>query len=297
MSDSFPKCNQAGIEFVISTNDSLQENVLFLSDHFPVAMYTQHYSHAASDYVPPHWHNEMQLIWVSEGKLAYSVNGDSFDLDSSRILIISGRQLHSSRTVRGDVETLCINFRPEIFHPLVLEHCLAPLLDSPSFSYTLFPLQPYQAARMNELIHAQTTTLRYFSIMNFISQIFEEILDQNEKASAPTDRQEAELFHDILNYVHSHYSEPVTVKEITEQALINKNKLTVLFHKYTAMSPIRYLNEYRLYQAKNLLLSTDQSVSEISEAVGYHQVSHFIRQFRGSYGLSPLKYRKRYGKK
>ena len=38
MSASFPKCNQAGIEFVISTNEELREESMFLSEEFPIAM-------------------------------------------------------------------------------------------------------------------------------------------------------------------------------------------------------------------------------------------------------------------
>lgn len=52
MSMSFPKCNQAGIEFVISTNEELQEESKFLSEEFPIAMYTQNFNHAASDSIP-----------------------------------------------------------------------------------------------------------------------------------------------------------------------------------------------------------------------------------------------------
>ena len=48
--------------------------------------------------------------------------------------------------------------------------------------------------------------------------------------------------------------------------------------------------------AKNLILHTDKPISEISEDVGFNQLSHFIKQFRGNYGLSPLKYRNKYGK-
>lgn len=64
MNVSFPKCNQAGTEFVISTTDDLQEKVNYLSEDFPVAIFTQTYHHAASDSTPFHWHNELQLNWV-----------------------------------------------------------------------------------------------------------------------------------------------------------------------------------------------------------------------------------------
>ena len=68
MNVSFPKCNQAGTEFVISTTDDLQEKVNYLSEDFPVAIFTQTYHHAASDSTPFHWHNELQLNWVSRGR-------------------------------------------------------------------------------------------------------------------------------------------------------------------------------------------------------------------------------------
>ncbi len=56
-------------------------------------------------------------------------------------------------------------------------------------------------------------------------------------------------------------------------------------------SSIKYLNEYRLFTAKNLITHTYRPISEISADVGYNQISHFIEQFRNSYGLSPLEYR------
>ena len=98
MNVSFPKCNQAGTEFVISTTDDLQEKVNYLSEDFPVAIFTQTYHHAASDSTPFHWHNELQLNWVSEGELEYCINGDSLRLSGDKILLVKDHQLHSSRT-------------------------------------------------------------------------------------------------------------------------------------------------------------------------------------------------------
>ena len=121
MNVSFPKCNQAGTEFVISTTDDLQEKVNYLSEDFPVAIFTQTYHHAASDSTPFHWHNELQLNWVSEGELEYCINGDSLRLSGDKILLVKDHQLHSSRTTGKDTCSLCINFSPDIFHPMILK--------------------------------------------------------------------------------------------------------------------------------------------------------------------------------
>ena len=107
-------------------------------------------------------------------------------------------------------------------------------------------------------------------------------------------KEEKELFQSMLSFVHSHYQDPLTVRQIAAYGIINKNRCTDLFRKYTRLSPIKYLNEYRLYMAKNLILNTKKPISEISADVGYNQISHFIEQFRGAYGLSPLKYRNQF---
>ena len=103
-----------------------------------------------------------------------------------------------------------------------------------------------------------------------------------------------ELLQSLLSFVHNHYQDPLTVRQIAAYGIINKNRCTDLFRKYTRLSPIKYLNEYRLYMAKNLILNTKKPISEISADVGYNQISHFIEQFRGAYGLSPLKYRNQF---
>ena len=295
MSISFPKCNQAGIEFVISTNEELQEESKFLSEEFPIAMYTQNFNHAASDSIPFHWHDELQITWISDGELEYCISGDKFRLRSDKLLLLQSHQLHSSRTTTCDVKTLCINFTPEIFHPLILQKYIQPMLDSHAFSYSLLLLKPHQITKLKKFQNWKQEPLGYFSVMNFLSQVFEEILKEFEENAETPDLEETRLFHEMLGFVHANFAQPLSVKDIADSARLNKNRCTALFKTHTNMSPIKYVNEYRLYTAKNMILHTDRSISDISADVGYNQISHFIEQFRLSYGMSPLKYRHKFG--
>lgn len=298
MTVSFPKCNIGNIDFVISMDEkNMRENVHFLSDDFPIAMYTQHYSHATRDHIPFHWHDELQMTWVFEGRLEYCVNGDTFSLSHDKILLINSQLMHSSRTVSQDARALCIDFGLDIFHPLVLKHYILPFLETSSFSYSLLPLKPYQPASLDDFLNWTKAPSGYFSIINFLSQMFESVIRDFKKDEHPVDYDEIEMFHTVLNYIYSHYAEPLTVQQLAVQIMTNKNRLTDLFKKYTNMAPIKFLNEYRLYIAQNLIIHTDKPISEISEDVGYNQLSYFIQQFRDNYGLSPLKYRNKYGQK
>ena len=150
----------------------------------------------------------------------------------------------------------------------------------------------------SEILTIQTVP-DYFYVINGETSPWGRIRECNDviegvTGSATLSKEEKELFQSMLSFVHSHYQDPLTVRQIAAYGIINKNRCTDLFRKYTRLSPIKYLNEYRLYMAKNLILNTKKPISEISADVGYNQISHFIEQFRGAYGLSPLKYRNQF---
>lgn len=291
MGASYPTSNQAGMKFQVSTEEDLREDLHFLSDDFPVAVYTQHFKSAASDQIPLHWHDDLQATWVCEGEVEYRINGDCFTLSGNRLLLINRRQLHSSRVLRKDALTLCMNFTPDIFHPVIADRLLRPFLENLNFSYLLLPTGPYQATLLRRFVTWRNDPLEYFPVMNFLSIVFEEILREHAEKKTPEDYVEMAAFQKALDYVHTHYADHLTIREIAGSVPINKNLLTSLFNKYTNMPPMKYLSEYRLNIARSMLLHTDKRVSDISIDVGYNQLSHFIEQFRINYGMSPLKFR------
>lgn len=295
MSVSFPKCSSGSANFVISMDEeNRKEYVSFPSDDFPITMYTQNYFHASCDHIPFHWHDELQLSWVYEGELEYRINGDTFRLGKDKLLLINSQLMHSSRTAGNNARALCIDFSTDIFHPLILKHYIRPFLENRGFSYILLPLKPYQTAYLEDFLTWTKAPSGYFSIMNFLSQMFDEVIREFQEGNE-LNYEEMEQFHTILNYVYEHYAEPLTVQQLAAHIMTNKNRLMALFRKYTNMSPIKYLNEYRLYIARDMIVHTDKPISEISADVGYRQISYFIQQFRDNYGLSPLKYRNKYG--
>ena len=294
MNVSFAKSNQGGVDFIISTTDELQESLNFLSEDFPIALITQNFCHATSDYIPFHWHDEFQIIWVHQGQLEYTVSGKQVLLGSDELLFVNKYQLHSSKTVSQDARTICINFSAEIFHPQAFQNCILPLVQDAAFSHAVLPLQFYQIGPLKKFLEWNNTPMEYFSVINFLSQAVEIMLNGFVEKNQEGNHEEVELLHRALELIHRDYVKPLTVKQISDYTLVNKNRLTMLFQKYTNTSPIKYLNDYRLYNAKNMILQSDKPISEICADVGFNQLSHFIKSFRETYGLPPLKYRNKY---
>jgi AraC family transcriptional regulator of arabinose operon len=76
---------------------------------------------------------------------------------------------------------------------------------------------------------------------------------------------------------------------------LSASRLSHLFKNCTGVAPGHYIRRVRLQMARELVESTTLSVKETSAQVGYESVSHFIREFRKSFGLTPAEHRRRRG--
>ncbi|WP_138934232.1 GlxA family transcriptional regulator [Roseovarius arcticus] len=81
--------------------------------------------------------------------------------------------------------------------------------------------------------------------------------------------------------------EPVSPMDIAQDLGISARQLERLFGRYFNTSPSRYYMELRLDRARNLLLQTEMSISEIAIASGFQSIGHFSRLYRKSFGTTP----------
>lgn len=85
-------------------------------------------------------------------------------------------------------------------------------------------------------------------------------------------------------------------KDVLQKAALrlnlSKSRFRHLFTREMSVSPARYLKQLRLQKAKDLLENSALSVKEVMAAVGMSDFSHFVRDFKDMYGLSPLSLRR-----
>ncbi|WP_303851270.1 AraC family transcriptional regulator [Seleniivibrio woodruffii] len=103
-----------------------------------------------------------------------------------------------------------------------------------------------------------------------------------------------ELFGSVSQYIHEHYTDPLSVRELAEQFGVNENRLFYIFSKFAGVGPGDYLNTYRLNRARDMLITSDANVSEIAGSAGYTDPLYFSRMFRKRFGASPSAIRERF---
>ncbi len=83
----------------------------------------------------------------------------------------------------------------------------------------------------------------------------------------------------------------LSLAELAQSVNLSVWRLCHIFKADVGMPPIRYLRLLRMERAKNLLESSFLSVKEIAFQVGLNDESHFVRDFKSTYGFSPALYR------
>lgn len=94
-----------------------------------------------------------------------------------------------------------------------------------------------------------------------------------------------------IRYIQNHYSEPIRIDEIAQYVGLNRSYLSTLFKKHTGLSPLKYLQNFRVTRAAHLLSMTQLSIASIAFSCGYQEPESFHKIFRQFTGLSPSQYR------
>ena len=93
-------------------------------------------------------------------------------------------------------------------------------------------------------------------------------------------------------FIDGHYAEKLTLRRMAESAGLSQALFSRLFRKTTQTTPIRYLTEIRLNQARKLLANTEKTLADIAVETGFYDEAHFVRTFKASRGLTPGAYRR-----
>ena len=95
----------------------------------------------------------------------------------------------------------------------------------------------------------------------------------------------------VITNMWERHDEPLSLEEMADMAIFSRFYFSRVFRSITGTSPGRFLTAIRLYKAKNLLLETTMSVTDISYQVGYNSPGTLSSRFTGSVGISTARYR------
>jgi len=243
---------------------------------------------------------ESQLLFVQKGKGALKLNDKLFALRPGHLAIITkGSKVEISSHLQSSLQYVIVDFTYSIAtnkgphytvyqreaesFPLVNEIQLGQYAGS----YVLFE-QFLESRQVVDRYERQFIQNRLFYQVLYLA------CKQLELGS---DNQSAFNLEKTVEYIHNHYSEPITLEQLALMAGFSNSYYSRSFKKHTGIGPIAYVNKLRIEKAKELLIVSRNSLYQIAGQLGYSDESYFSRIFKKEVGISPLQYMKQYRKK
>ena len=257
-------------------------------------------------YVPIHWHDEMELIYIKKGHGIITVDFTQYQVSAGTLALIIPGQLHSIEQYENE----SMEYENIIFHPQILlskqtDTCstdyFSPLMDGTLTVPVLYqPGDPYYGkisacVDANDEISKTNPPAYQLFIKSQLFMLFYILFNKCSSRNAQKkDYKSLEKMKLILKFVENNYMEKITIEDVAKEVSLSQSHFMKYFKNTMGTSFIDYLNEYRLTMASRLLISSDSSVLDIAAEVGFDNLSYFNRSCKKRFQQTPREYRKRY---
>lgn len=284
------------------TDDTLRETAQHGSSDFPLAYYLEDIWKADFHCIDWHWHYELEFLSVTEGSQLCLVGTEQIELSKGYGMFINSGVLHRFEA-KASVVMPNIVFSPLLLSPkesLLYEKYIHPVLLYAPACQILDPQIDWQnqiLLLLREIYALQEASekqeLQTVQRLLQLWGILYEHMNLSPETLPPKrlDARQARL-QIMMQYIHDHYQEEVTLEEIADAASVSKSSALHVFQSCIQIAPVAYLIQYRLMRAAELLNTTTKPVSTIAVETGFSSAGYFCRKFKARYHISPNEYRK-----
>ena len=95
----------------------------------------------------------------------------------------------------------------------------------------------------------------------------------------------------VSEYIYRNFAQKITLDDLCCVSMMSKTLLCEKFKKYFGQTPMNYVNRYRVLIAKNMVIETDKTITEIAQETGFFDVSHMLKVYSRYESESPSKLR------
>ena len=256
--------------------------------------------------VPMHSHSFLELSYIIGGTIEHNLDGQITTLSPGDYLIVDYGSRHSYESLDGNnIENIDCLFLPELLDPILkgtkslrmlLEHYLLhfniqTMVQNPA--RMVFHDHNGQILKLLHLIHDEAQRREAGHVEMIRCYLIEILLLTMRHLE---DARVAATGHDIgaliVAYIAEHYVEPLTLQELAQRLNYSLPYLSKRFKADVGVSFVNYLQNYRVMQGCRLLSSSNKTISEIAETVGYRDVKFFSEMVKRITGLSPADFRR-----
>lgn len=249
-----------------------------------------------------HLHNAVELLYIRQGSYTAYLDGTAYLLFPGDLILFCSNSIHC--TLSGpepENSYYVIKINPSVLLKLVgqeqaVRYVMRFSLNRPEYRCMWSRDVLQQHTKILSAIHNLIEEFRNSSYGSDLAMKLQttELLLQILRSDEPTQTEKDDLSKEVtgrifeaMTYVREHFSEDIDEKELSRNLGMSYSYFSRSFRRVTGRSFRQYLNATRVDHAEQLLLTTNQSVTEVASLCGYNHVSYFISVYRQLKGRTP----------
>ena len=257
-------------------------------------------------------HDYFELFYLQQGDLVCRVQEREFPMRSGDLAVISSTHYHTMQWPEkeknvGQIKAATLYFLPELIRATDAtgedaEYLMPFLMQGANFphiipGHTGIPTQVVDLIKRTHADLPAPTTRARLTVKTYLKMMLILLVNHYADHEGTVEtfhrKQRAiEQLSPLFDFLETHYREPVSVTTAAGVLHMSESHFMRLFKQVTGQSFIGYLNHFRVAKAELLLVTTDLSVSEVSQAVGFCDQSYFGLVFRSLVKMTPLQYKR-----
>jgi AraC family transcriptional activator of pobA len=243
--------------------------------------------------VDPHRHDHEELLIITHGHPVHYLDFRKEELQSPVIVYVAQGKVHSfipDAETRGWV----IRYKNELV-PQSRFNFYSNFLDQINYQLS----EDYCSTTLNSLCEImlkeyQQEPVNYQVITHLLSALLSKLETDSKKEyldNQPSNHSQIITFNTFLKILENNFMRPEGADFYAEKLTMSSRNLNLISQSVFGKSITEIIETRKLIEARNLLLNSGKSVSEIGYELGYNEKSYFTRVFRKKTGVTPTEYR------
>ena len=258
-----------------------------------------------SDFIPYHWHPELEVIEVDSGRVSLTISDHVYEGTRGDIFFAASEELHEIRAAGRENQ-----FRSFVFAADFLQFAradetefalLEPLAQGKLRCSTCIRAGEPGQAEVRTLLaqivrawqqQAPGCQLAVKAALLGIVAVCAQYGRLEGRSMRPGADYKARQLREIVGYLGEHFTARLSLTEVAAHFGLSPQYFSTFFKENFGRTFTQHVNSLRIEQAARLLRETDLPVMDVGFTVGFDNFSYFIKRFRSVYGVSPSHYRK-----
>ncbi len=229
-----------------------------------------------------HFHRDIELVYVEVGSIILTVEGKEYTVKCGQMAVVLSNLIHSYESL-GQTRVIVHVFSQDNV-PL-----FAKLISDKNVVCPVF----YCDETVRDFYVGYCIKKEKRSALAIKASLYAVCNDFYEKSEFVSSKKEgSDLIHKMLGYISERYREEISLAKMAQELGYEAHYLSRVFSINVKTNIRKYINLYRIDNAKERLINTEDSIASIALESGFQSIRNFNRVFLSYTGMTPADYRK-----